>query len=113
MRLPTQADVLRAARLLQQRTNRTTLFPPDVAAAAAAAAPTAAAPAEFNLPPTTELVHWLSALVKRDGPDVVACALLGAVKGEQLNRMMKILCDTRWPCATSCQVLHVPQVGCY
>ena len=94
LRLPTAADVARAAQL--RRSIRTSLFPRDVAQRAAADVTAATAAVVLELPPSAEVGRWMAALVARDGPDQVARALLGALNNDDLTRMMQVLCDSKW-----------------
>ena len=66
-----------------------------MAAAAAAATPTAAnARPELQLPPREEIGSWLAALVRRDGTDVVARALIGSCPRNDLMAITEILCNS-------------------
>jgi len=94
-RLPSAADILRAAQL--RRSRSTSVLPLDTTASAAAAeTDNADATADLTLPPSGETGRWMAALVARDGPDLVARALLGAIKGEDLARMIEVLCNNQW-----------------
>ena len=107
-RLPTAADIQRAAGL--RRANCISVFPGHAAAAAASqradASEQAAAgaivqrgetPADpIELPEPAETERWLAELLDRDGVELVAQALLNVAKGEQLVKLIEILCNRRW-----------------
>ena len=94
LRLPTAADVARAAQL--RRSCRTSLFPRDVAQRSAVEASAVTAAVVLELPPSADVGSWMAALVARDGPDQVARALLWALNNDDLTRMMQVLCDSKW-----------------
>lgn len=97
LRLPTAADVQRA--IAARRGRRTSLFPRDLTAAAAGPQTQtndAHAASELQLPPGADVGRWLAALVARDGPETIAQALFASVKGDDLRRMVKIMCDSTW-----------------
>lgn len=90
---------MRAAQL--RRTRRVSVFPGHAQAVGTAVVQRAPEPepesaSPLQLPEAAYVGQWLAALVERDGPETIAHALLGAVRGEQLLKMMKILCDQRY-----------------
>lgn len=76
-----------------RRARHTSLFPPGVAAAAASdAAAAATTDAELQLPPREDLGRWLTALMQRDGADVVARAMIACCPRSDLMLITEILC---------------------
>ena len=67
-----------------------------VAANAAGAEGADATAIEWQLPPRELVGSWLAALVARDGPETIAQALLASISGDDLCRMMTVLCDKQW-----------------